>query len=91
MEKLEELDKQVLWHPFTQMAEWSPLVIARGEGNFLIDTDGRRYLDGVSSLWCNVERIVGEMYRFTGHLIEHCRCEKERRVRERASKRRPRY
>src|SRR5215470_2291306 len=36
------------------MAEWSPLVIARGEGNFLIDVDGRRYLDGVGSLWCNV-------------------------------------
>ncbi|NVB83693.1 MAG: adenosylmethionine--8-amino-7-oxononanoate transaminase [Kofleriaceae bacterium] len=36
------------------MDEWSPLVIASGEGNFLIDVDGRRYLDGVSSLWCNV-------------------------------------
>jgi len=54
VEQLDELDRQVLWHPFTQMAEWSPLVIARGEGNFLIDTNGRRYLDGVSSLWCNV-------------------------------------
>ena len=51
---LAALDKRVLWHPFTQMAEWSPLVIAAGDGNFLIDTDGRRYLDGVSSLWCNV-------------------------------------
>ncbi|MEO6775691.1 MAG: adenosylmethionine--8-amino-7-oxononanoate transaminase [Kofleriaceae bacterium] len=51
---LAELDRRVLWHPFTQMAEWSPLVIARGEGNYLFDTDGRRYLDGVSSLWCNV-------------------------------------
>ncbi len=51
---LEALDKRVLWHPFTQMAEWEPLVIARGEGNFLIDREGRRYLDGVSSLWCNV-------------------------------------
>jgi len=51
---LVELDRQVLWHPFTQMSEWSPLVIARGEGNYLFDTDGRKYLDGVSSLWCNV-------------------------------------
>jgi adenosylmethionine-8-amino-7-oxononanoate aminotransferase len=51
---LRELDRRVLWHPFTQMAEWDPLVIARGEGNYLIDTEGRRYLDGVSSLWCNV-------------------------------------
>jgi adenosylmethionine-8-amino-7-oxononanoate aminotransferase len=45
---LDELDKQVLWHPFTQMAEWTPLVVAAGEGNFLIDAEGRRYFDGVS-------------------------------------------
>jgi adenosylmethionine---8-amino-7-oxononanoate aminotransferase len=51
---LEDLDKRVLWHPFTQMAEWEPLVISYGEGNYLVDTAGRRYLDGVSSLWCNV-------------------------------------
>ena len=37
---LAELDQQVLWHPFTQMAEWTPLVIAAGEGNNLIDADG---------------------------------------------------
>jgi adenosylmethionine---8-amino-7-oxononanoate aminotransferase len=49
-----ELDRRVLWHPFTQHSEWAPLVIERGEGNFLIDTKGRRYLDGVSSLWANV-------------------------------------
>ncbi len=54
MSELTELDQRVLWHPFTQMAEWSPLVIASAEGSFLIDEDGRRYLDGVSSLWCNV-------------------------------------
>lgn len=51
------LDKQYLWHPFTQMADWldtTPVVIERGEGFYLIDTDGRRYIDGVSSLWCNV-------------------------------------
>jgi len=50
-------DQQYLWHPFTQMREWlaePPLIIERGEGNYLIDTDGHRYLDGVSSLWCNV-------------------------------------
>ena len=52
--ELYQLDEGVLWHPFTQMAEWDPLVIAAGDGNFLIDVEGRRYLDGVSSLWCNV-------------------------------------
>jgi len=51
---LEQLDQQVMWHPFTQMAEWDPLVIERGEGSFLVDRNGQRYLDGVSSLWCNV-------------------------------------
>lgn len=47
-------DRRHVWHPFTQMAEWQPLVITGGEGCYLIDADGRRYLDGVSSLWANV-------------------------------------
>lgn len=50
-------DHAYLWHPFTQMREWlaeDPLVIERAEGNYLIDSEGRRYFDGVSSLWCNV-------------------------------------
>lgn len=50
-------DRQVLWHPFTQMKDWEKElfpVIVKGEGNELIDADGKRYLDGVSSLWCNV-------------------------------------
>ncbi|MSR77361.1 MAG: adenosylmethionine--8-amino-7-oxononanoate transaminase [Candidatus Omnitrophica bacterium] len=50
-------DKKYVWHPFTQMKDWAKediLVIERGEGSYLIDTQGRRYLDGVSSLWCNV-------------------------------------
>jgi adenosylmethionine-8-amino-7-oxononanoate aminotransferase len=50
-------DHRHLWHPFTQMADWlgeEPLVIAGAEGCTLVDTEGRRYLDGVSSLWCNV-------------------------------------
>ena len=50
-------DHAYLWHPFTQMQEWlaeEPLIIAGGEGAYLIDMSGRRYLDGVSSLWCNV-------------------------------------
>src|SRR3954470_8046926 len=54
MSDVAALDRQVMWHPFTQMAEWEPLVIAAGDGNYLIDRAGRRYLDGVSSLWCNV-------------------------------------
>ena len=56
-ETLKHWDHQHLWHPFTQMRQWiadDPLVIVRGEGNDVIDAQGRRYLDGVSSLWCNV-------------------------------------
>jgi adenosylmethionine-8-amino-7-oxononanoate aminotransferase len=54
---LADKDRRYVWHPFTQMRDWSasePLIIARAEGNELIDVDGRRYLDGVSSLWVNV-------------------------------------
>ena len=50
-------DKRFLWHPFTQMKDWlagEPLIIAEGEGAILRDTEGREYIDGVSSLWCNV-------------------------------------
>ena len=56
-EQLKRLDHEYLWHPFTQMQEWmgeEPLIIERGEGHYLIDVQGKRYLDGVSSLWCNV-------------------------------------
>ncbi len=54
---LADLDRRHLWHPFTPHQRWSGdelLVIVRGEGNTLIDEEGRRYLDGVSSLWTNV-------------------------------------
>src|SRR5918993_2316724 len=55
--RLRELDKRHVWHPFTHMKLWlddEPLVITAAEGMHLIDSDGNRYLDGVSSLWCNV-------------------------------------
>ena len=57
MDYLKEWDKKYVWHPFTQMAEYvkhEPIVIERGEGCWLYDTDGKRYLDAVSSIWCNV-------------------------------------
>lgn len=55
--RLQHLDHRHLWHPFTPMSLWlenDPLVIVAGEGFYLIDSDGKRYLDGISSLWCNV-------------------------------------
>ena len=50
-------DRRYLWHPFTQMQDWlaeEPVIIERGEGVFLIDTEGNRYIDGVASMWTNV-------------------------------------
>jgi adenosylmethionine-8-amino-7-oxononanoate aminotransferase len=47
-------DAAVVWHGFTQMAayaESAPLIVERAEGRELIDVDGRRYLDAISSLW----------------------------------------
>ena len=49
-------DATVVWHGFTQMdafAENAPVLVERGEGHELIDVDGRRYLDAISSLWVN--------------------------------------
>ena len=50
-------DRTFLWHPFTQQRGWmeeDPIIVERAEGTDLIDVEGRRYIDGVSSLWCNV-------------------------------------
>jgi len=55
--RLTAADHRRLWHPFTQTAEWlsyEPLIVESADGFHLIDVDGRRYLDGVSSIWCNV-------------------------------------
>ncbi len=63
--RLAKLDHQHVWHPFTPMKQWrdeQPLIIDRAEGFHLIDTEGNRYIDGVSSLWCNVHgHRVGEV------------------------------
>ncbi|MDD4178621.1 MAG: adenosylmethionine--8-amino-7-oxononanoate transaminase [Candidatus Margulisbacteria bacterium] len=55
--KLLTLDKRHLWHPFTQMREWeknNQLIIERGNGVYLFDTNGKKYIDGISSLWVTV-------------------------------------
>ena len=54
---LVQWDRIYLWHPFTQMQEWEkeePIIIERGKGCYLIDTQGRKYLDGTSSIWVNL-------------------------------------
>jgi adenosylmethionine-8-amino-7-oxononanoate aminotransferase len=56
-EELAAADQRHVWHPFTQQQGWGeepPLIIDRAEGTNLYDSDGNVYIDGVSSLWCNV-------------------------------------
>jgi adenosylmethionine-8-amino-7-oxononanoate aminotransferase len=57
MDDLISRTRAAVWHPCTQMKHLEatpPLAIARGEGSWLIDTDGRRYLDAISSWWVNL-------------------------------------
>lgn len=52
-----ESDKTHCWHPFTPQDAWTagePLVLVRGESCWLWDSEGRRYLDGNSSIWTNI-------------------------------------
>jgi adenosylmethionine-8-amino-7-oxononanoate aminotransferase len=52
--QLIDWDKRYIWHPFTQMKDYmdtNPLVIEKGDGCYLIDIAGNKYIDGVSSLW----------------------------------------
>jgi len=54
---LEKLDKTYVWHPFTQMRDWekdAPVIIESGKGAILTDIRGKKYIDGVSSLWVTV-------------------------------------
>ena len=56
-ETLVAWDKRYLWHPFTQMQDWlaeEPVIIERGEGCYLIDIAGNRYIDGMASMWTSV-------------------------------------
>ncbi len=78
-EKLLDLDKKYVWHPFTQMSQWvanEQTVIESGDGFYLVDTDGKRYIDGVSSLWCNVHghkvKKIDDAIRAQLDKIAHC-------------------
>lgn len=55
--QLSKWDRQYVWHPFTQMKEWEqedPLIIEKGNGTYLYDIHGNKYLDGSSSIWVNL-------------------------------------
>ena len=72
------LDKNYIWHPFTQMKDWlesDNLIIERGDGVYLFDTNGNRYLDGISSLWVNIhghrKRAIDEAIINQIHKLSH--------------------
>ncbi len=77
-EGMEKLDKEYLWHPYTQMKDWMSqdvFIVERGEGFHLVDVRGRRVLDGVASIWCNVwghgkRELVEEIKRQT-EVLQH--------------------
>lgn len=54
LEKLRQWDREIVWHAFSQMSEYDGLIVQSAEGCWVTTIDGRRYLDGASSLWCNV-------------------------------------
>ena len=75
---LADWDRKHLWHPFTQMKDWMeevPVIIEQGEGIYLIDTDGNRYIDGVASMWTNVHghnrREINEAIKAQLNRIAH--------------------
>ncbi|MCU0750676.1 MAG: aminotransferase class III-fold pyridoxal phosphate-dependent enzyme [Akkermansiaceae bacterium] len=54
-----QADRAHCWHPFTRQADWCaedhhPVVLTHGKGPWLWDSEGRRYLDGNSSIWTNI-------------------------------------
>jgi adenosylmethionine---8-amino-7-oxononanoate aminotransferase len=52
---LQERDKAVVWHPFTAFkSSPDPIPIVKGEGIYLVDEEGNRYIDAVSSWWVNI-------------------------------------
>ncbi len=53
-EQLRTWDRETVWHAFTQMRNYEPFIIEKAYGCTLVDIDGREFIDGVSSLWCNV-------------------------------------
>ncbi|MBR5555268.1 adenosylmethionine--8-amino-7-oxononanoate transaminase [bacterium] len=57
MQNWAEKDLEYIWHPCSQMKDYetlAPIVIEKGEGVYLFDENGKRYVDVISSWWCNL-------------------------------------
>lgn len=75
---LQEYDRRYVWHPFTQMKEWedeTPVIIERGQGSYIFDSDGNAYLDGVAAIWTNVhghcKKEINEAIKTQVDQLEH--------------------
>ncbi|MBN2801479.1 MAG: aminotransferase class III-fold pyridoxal phosphate-dependent enzyme [Deltaproteobacteria bacterium] len=57
-DKIVELDKKYIWHPYTKMEQYinetNPVVVDRAEGFYLYDVDGTKYMDANGSWWTNI-------------------------------------
>src|ERR1700720_1951298 len=68
MENIQIRDKKVIWHPFTHLKHAAPPVhIIKGEGVYLFDDKGNKYIDAFSSWWVNLHGhannyIAGKIY-----------------------------
>ncbi len=77
MPTIKERDREVIWHPYTPMKAWpEAIAIVRGEGVYLIDEDGNRYIDAMSSWWVNLH---GHSHPYIAQkvseqllVLEHC-------------------
>lgn len=77
MNSIRTRDSAVIWHPYTQMKHWPEAIgIVRGEGIYLVDEAGNRYIDAISSWWVNLHghahpyiaaQLSQQLYQ-----LEHC-------------------
>lgn len=98
MSLLQDRSRQFLWHPCTQMKNLEavpPLAIVRGEGPWLIDESGNRYVDAISSWWVNLfghanprinAAIVDQLGRIGHVMLAGCTHEPVVELSERLSK-----
>jgi adenosylmethionine---8-amino-7-oxononanoate aminotransferase len=75
MKNLKERDKRVIWHPFDQAKHTEIIPIVSGEGAFVYDDNGKRYIDGFSSWWVNLHGhahpVIGEAIAHQAKKMEH--------------------
>ncbi len=73
--KLTDRDKKVIWHPYTQMKDSSVIGIIRGEGTYLFDEEGNRFIDAISSWWVNTHghsnKYIADKISCQSKALEH--------------------